>query len=172
MEKIRLHWTPGVPEDVLGHLLAELPPLVGRRVALGHPFDLLTEYQNPPAQYQAASLLRRLCPQRPPGELLLALTGADLSAPGLLFIFGEADPNGGGAIISLYRFGPGPAAPPPPRAIYLRRALTEAVHEAGHLLRLDHCPDPGCAMHASDTLPDTDLKGPGVCESCRRKLLH
>lgn len=170
MERIRLHWTPGVPEDVLGHLLAQLPPLVGRRVSLGHPFELLTaEYQMPPAQFQATALLRRLCPLRPAGELLLALTGADLSAPGYLFIFGEADPAGGGAILSLFRFGD-PAGENPPRAIYLRRALTEAVHEAGHLLRLEHCPDPQCAMHFSDALADTDRKGPGICDDCRRKL--
>jgi len=50
------------------------------------------------------------------------------------------------------------------------RALKEAVHELGHLLGLPHCDNPRCIMFFSNTLADTDRKGPGFCPACRGKL--
>ena len=52
--------------------------------------------------------------------------------------------------------------------LLFRRALTETVHELGHLAGLDHCPDERCAMYPSRTLEDTDRKAPNSCERCRR----
>ncbi len=54
--------------------------------------------------------------------------------------------------------------------LFKERALKEAIHELGHLLGLGHCPNPACVMFFSNSLGDTDRKGPGLCPECRRRL--
>ncbi len=171
MERIRLFWTPEVKADLREYVLAMLPSLLERPAAAGSPFELgMEDFSMRRQQYRAAALLATLRPRRAAEELLLAVTGADLFAPGLNFVFGQADPAGRCAIFSLFRLGPGLTRETPPASLFQRRALTEAVHETGHLLALPHCPDPACAMHFSNTLAETDRKGPGLCEKCRRRL--
>jgi predicted Zn-dependent protease len=45
----------------------------------------------------------------------------------------------------------------------LERAIKEAIHEAGHLDRLPHCPEPTCVMAFSNSIEDTDRKGRAFC---------
>ena len=58
----------------------------------------------------------------------------------------------------------------PDDALFLQRAVKEAVHELGHTCGLGHCRNPRCVMFFSNTLHDTDVKGPGFCTACRDKL--
>jgi archaemetzincin len=51
-----------------------------------------------------------------------------------------------------------------------RRALTEAVHELGHVYGLDHCERQDCVMWFSNTLTETDRKGSRFCPVCVRAL--
>jgi archaemetzincin len=167
METIRIFWTREVGAGLLEYLLAMLPSLTERPAAAGSSFALpMEDFNLRRRQYQAAALLADLRPRRGAGELLLAVTGADLFAHGLNFVFGQADPAGSCAIFSLFRLGSGLTGEDPPAPLFHRRALTEAVHESGHLLALPHCADPGCAMHFSNTLAETDHKGPGLCGKC------
>jgi archaemetzincin len=53
-------------------------------------------------------------------------------------------------------------------ALFDARVLKEAVHEYGHTLGLGHCVDPGCVMHFSNTLADTDRKGDWFCPRCAK----
>jgi archaemetzincin len=104
----------------------------------------------------------------PPGEeMILGVTGVDLTAPGLNFVFGLADPRGRVAVISLARLYPEFYGQPRDPRLFKARAVKESVHELGHLLGLDHCPDPACVMAFSNSLADTDRKGPGFCRRCR-----
>ena len=59
---------------------------------------------------------------------------------------------------------------PPGGTLFLERAVKEAVHELGHTYGLGHCRDPRCIMYFSNTLHDTDLKGPGFCAACGEKV--
>lgn len=96
--------------------------------------------------------------------LILAVTDHDLYAPGLNFIFGQAELRGQTAAISVYRLIEGSGEPLTP--IEGRRIRTEVVHELGHVFGLEHCADPYCAMYFSNTLMDTDRKGDRFCAVC------
>jgi archaemetzincin len=43
------------------------------------------------------------------------------------------------------------------------------VHELGHVFGLEHCPDPECVMHFSNSLLDTDRKSTSFCSQCRAR---
>jgi len=85
--------------------------------------------------------------------------------PGLNFVFGVAE--GDYALVFTARLL---------GELLVTRILKEVIHEVGHTLGLGHCENPSCVMHFSNTLMDTDRKGPGFCPRCmvkvRRALIH
>lgn len=97
-----------------------------------------------------------------PQSLKLILTPVDLYAEGLNFVFGEANPRSGVAIVSVARLGQAD--------LLKRRLLKEAVHEIGHLLGLGHCTDSKCVMFFSNSIVDTDRKTSRFCSSCKKRL--
>ncbi|MDM8000488.1 MAG: archaemetzincin family Zn-dependent metalloprotease [Dehalococcoidia bacterium] len=120
-------------------------------------------------QYLASALLA-LVPFPARGDRALGIADVDLYAPGLNFVFGIADTDGRRALISLARLRPQFYGSPPDDALLLQRAVKEAVHELGHTYGLGHCRDPRCIMFFSNTLHDTDVKGPGFCAACNKKV--
>jgi archaemetzincin len=122
-------------------------------------------------QYRAEAFLPLLTPYRPGNNgLVLGITGVDLFVPELNFVFGLADSRQKCAIISLARLQPESYGLPSNPQLFKERALKEAIHELGHLLGLGHCPSPACVMFFSNSLGDTDRKGPSFCPECRRRL--
>ena len=104
------------------------------------------------------------------GDRVLGVVGVDLFALQLTFILGQAEVGGRAAVISTYRLAGGVD-----ETTFGERLVKEAVHELGHTFNLDHCDDPRCVMHFSNTLGDTDRKGAEFCALClpkaRRALL-
>ncbi len=101
-------------------------------------------------------------------EKVLGIIDADLFVPGFRFIFGQAGKKA--AVIALERLHERFWGLPENRALYLRRAAIEAVHELGHSYGLAHCENARCVMYFSNTIDDTDRKGADFCGECVRRL--
>lgn len=156
--------------DIPSDILQALPPAIearflGRRAriaarGLGRP-----DYAFAPArdQYWADPILRRLAALRLNAERLLGVADLDLFAPGLNFIFGQAQIGGPAAVIALARLRPEFWGLPADPQLLLQRAIKEAVHELGHTYGLRHCHDPNCVMYFSNTLAETDRKSDCFC---------
>jgi archaemetzincin len=168
---VRLVSVGSLPPALLGFLQEGVTRELGAAVRMGGNLPLPGACPEGRSQYPAAPFLAALAAARAPGDdAILGVTGVDLAVPGLNFVFGLADPGNGAAVISLARLYPEFYGQPRDPGRFKARAVTEAVHELGHLLGLAHCPDPACVMAFSNSLADTDRKGPGFCQACREKL--
>ena len=101
-------------------------------------------------------------------EKMLGIIDNDLYVPQLNFVFGEASRRV--AVISLTRLRDEFYNLPRDQILFRKRILTEAVHELGHTYGLKHCGNPHCVMFFSNSLIDTDRKGPAFCQRCKSKL--
>lgn len=168
---VRLISVGSLPPALLGFLQEGVRRELGAVVRMGGNLPLPESCPEGRSQYSGEPFLAALAAARPPGEeLILGVTGVDLTVPGLNFVFGLADPQSHTAVISLARLYPEFYGQPRNPGLFKARAVKEAVHELGHLLGLDHCPDPACVMAFSNSLADTDGKGPGFCQACRDLL--
>ena len=118
-------------------------------------------------QYHSTEILKRLL-QDPPAESwrILGVTDVDLFIPILTFVFGEAQLGDAGAVVSTHRLRPEFYGMPNDPELLRVRLLKEALHELGHTLGLQHCPDYLCVMSASHSVERIDLKRAGFCKAC------
>lgn len=161
----------GLVEDVQVELRRVLDSAFGAEIIAvpGIPLPL-SAYDRTRGQYHSTPILRQLARVKPhQAERLLGVVDVDLYVPELNFVFGEADAGLGIAIFSLARLhttGSDERA----RALFLKRAATEAVHELGHTYGLDHCSSSRCVMWFSNTLAETDRKGQAFCANYASQL--
>jgi archaemetzincin len=140
-------------------------------IPLGN-FNLKKAHDAGRKQYLATKLLSQLKKSGgAKGDKVLGIVDVDLYAPGLNFIFGQADTAAGTAVISLSRLRQEYYGLVSDEELFIERAVKEAVHELGHTFGLEHCPDSKCVMHFSNSLADTDWKGAAFCGRCRPKLI-
>ncbi len=104
--------------------------------------------------------------------IVLGVTKADIYAPGMNFIFGEAQCPGKAAIISLFRLRPEFYGEKPNEKLFMERAAKEAVHEIGHTFGLRHCVNPLCVMYFSLHIYMTDRKLLKFCSGCSARIEH
>jgi archaemetzincin len=169
--KVKLVSVGSLPPPLLSFLQEGLARELGAEVQVGGHLPLPASCPEGRRQYLGDPFLEVLAASRTPeDEAILGVTGVDLYVPGLNFVFGLADPHSRCAVISLARLYPEFYGRPRNPQLFKERALKEAIHELGHLWGLDHCPDPACIMFFSNSLVDTDRKGPGFCAKCRELL--
>lgn len=161
----------GVTRELAENIVAH----VSRRVAVPCRLDP-APWQNHPAhlngreQVDADRLLAGLNAAATPGTIQVGLTGLDMGVAIFTFVFGRAMREGHTAVVSLARLTPehyGLASDPD---LLMRRAVTEILHELGHVAGLGHCNDFGCIMHFAPNVESIDLRGAGFCDACSTAL--
>lgn len=159
-----------VTEAALEAIRQPLEEVFGQRTRIGNRLQLPRESWNQHrGQYLATTLLTLIHPPKS-GDRVLGVANVDLFAPGLNFVFGQAETAGKRALISLTRLRQEFYGLSLDENLFRERVLKEAVHELGHTYGLGHCIDPSCVMHFSNSLLDTDLKGWNFCPTCHEKV--
>ena len=159
-----------VDKEIIENLKQPLATIFGEKVVVGETIELPPESRDRRRRQYLASRLLELIPLPKPGDRALAIVDVDIFASGLNFVFGETDIVGRRAVISLQRLRQEFYGLPRDEKLFRERTLKEAVHELGHTYGLGHCPNPGCVMHFSNSLYDTDWKGWNFCSICHKKL--
>jgi archaemetzincin len=127
-------------------------------------------YNRRRCQYQASALLGVLRRVVRSSQWSLGVADLDYYVPGLSFVFGLASLAEHCALIALPRLRQEFYGLPQDDRLFEQRVVKEAIHEIGHVCGLEHCPDPRCVMHFSNSLADTDAKSHQLCQRCREKL--
>jgi archaemetzincin len=161
-----------IEEGILKEIASAAEKAFPFRAEMGHPVDIPENAFNAKRQqYHSTLIIEALSRLKDHGsDLILGIVDKDLYVPQLNFVFGEADIRRGIAIISLFRLRQEFYRLRPDSRLFIERAIKEAIHEIGHLCGLEHCHEKRCIMYFSNTIRDTDIKGPGFCKSCLKRL--
>jgi len=134
-------------------------------------FDIQRTYDPARRQYNSSQLLLQLIRNAPADTVkILGVAAVDLFIPILTYVFGEAQLDGIGALVSLHRLDCRQYGLPGNDQLLRERLIKEAVHELGHTFGLLHCSSPGCALNASTYVEDIDQKSDRICHECRARI--
>ncbi len=136
-------------------------------------FDLSPVYDPTRDQYNSSGLLLQLINDIPPGTLkILGVTELDLFIPIFTFLFGEAQLNGVGALVSTHRLHNQFYGIPENEELLKNRLLKESIHELGHTFGLIHCFTLRCVMNTSTYVEQIDQKFDYFCRFCEQEVLN
>ncbi|MBD3289864.1 archaemetzincin family Zn-dependent metalloprotease [candidate division KSB1 bacterium] len=123
------------------------------------------QYRN---QYHSSDLLKQLIDDPPDKGAckILGLCKFDLFIPIFTYVFGEAQLNGLGALVSTHRLESEFYGGHEDHELLKERLIKEANHELGHTFGLVHCKNAGCVMNFSTYVEDIDEKNILFCNEC------
>lgn len=129
-------------------------------------------YNSTRKQYNSTYILHELLKRTRllDADRVIGVSGVDIFASHLNFVFGEALCPGRAALISIHRLRPEFYGDTADSKLFEIRVLKEAVHELGHSLNLGHCKNSECVMFFSNSIVDTDAKRASPCDNCSQKL--
>jgi archaemetzincin len=135
--------------------------------------DLNMFYSRERKQFHSTLILSHLLKHLPKdGHKIVGITEVDIYIPILTYLFGEAQLNGQGALVSTHRLDNRYYGLPYDEKLFYQRVVKEIVHELGHTFGLIHCRDYRCVMHSSTYVEDIDLKTARFCRECQEKLMR
>lgn len=170
MERITLVPIGAIESEILAQLKESLEQTFTSVVEIGTQMDRPDYAYHPSRGQHLAPLILAAMSEFAAEGKMLGVADVDLYAPGLNFVFGQADVKRGIAIISLHRLRQEYYHLARDKELFSHRAIKEAIHEIGHTYGLTHCGDEACVMHFSNSLGDTDRKEAYLCQKCRSKL--
>jgi len=136
-------------------------------------FDLSSVYDSTRNQYHSSGLLLQLIHDAPREALkIIGVTELDLFIPIFTFLFGEAQLNGKGALVSTHRLHNPFYGIPENKELLKNRLLKEGIHELGHTFGLIHCFNLRCVMNTSTYVEEIDQKSANFCRSCEQEVLN
>jgi archaemetzincin len=116
-------------------------------------------------QYNSTMLIGQLAERVPKDALVyVGITGEDLFAKGLNFVFGEGSLVNRCGVYSLVRYRT------EDEALFKRRALKLLAHEAGHIFSIEHCVHFKCVMQGANSLAEDDRHPMHLCPVDLEKL--
>ena len=136
-------------------------------------FDVSLVYDPARNQYNSTGLLLQLISDpSPETSRILGVTELDLFIPIFTFLFGEAQLNGVGALVSTHRLHNQFYGIPEDKDLLKNRLLKEGIHELGHTFGLIHCFTVKCVMKSSTYVEEIDQKSINFCGLCQQKIIH
>jgi archaemetzincin len=162
-----------LPEEDVAIVVTALREIYGLEVRSLPRVELPSGAYYPPGKrYRAERLLDFLAPRLPADGLrILGLTAVDIStSKGKVYdwgILGLGSLDGASGVLSAFRCHKRSRGPQHAR----ERLAKVAVHETGHTLGLDHCPQRGCLMEDAEGSVLTTDREYDLCPRCR-DLLH
>ncbi|MBN2092257.1 archaemetzincin family Zn-dependent metalloprotease [candidate division KSB1 bacterium] len=133
--------------------------------------DLNLFYSLERQQYHSTLILSQILKFLPAdAHRIVGITQVDLYIPILTFLFGEAQFNGAGALVSTFRLNNKFYGLPKDDQLLYLRTQKEIMHELGHTFGLTHCQNFKCVMHSSTYVEDIDLKMSILCQDCQKIL--
>ena len=165
MEQLLIIPIGSVDTDILKTISTVLVKTFHCRVErdMAMPLPMIS-YDSPRTQYHSSTILNMIrTVVHKDLDRVLGVTDVDLYVSGLNFVFGEADVPAGTAVISVARLRQEFYGLQPDTGLLHERAVKEAIHELGHTCGLGHRRDPRCILYFSNSLKETDRKGPGFC---------
>ena len=155
--------------DALLSGIADVFPNPIRIVAA--PVDLAACFVPSRQQHHASQVLAALLRHRPDRtSKILGIVPVDLFIPVLTFVFGEAQLDGPGALVSTCRLHAEFYGLPADEGLLVDRVIKECIHELGHAFGLVHCRIHDCVMRSSTSIDEVDLKRSDFCNQCASRL--